>query len=332
MLIESFYLPVLLVGAYCLDHIIGDPHFFPHPVKIIGLAISRLESLFRKTGKGKVRETISGVLLSGIIVVSVLIIAGVIDWYFRIYATNVLRVIGFFIMLYLTNTTIATTELIKSGLSVIAAIKDHNLDLARNRLSMIVGRDVNNLNETEILKAVIETLSENVSDGVIAPLFFFSLGGMPLAFLYKAVNTLDSMVGYKNDKYHYLGWASARIDDIFNYIPARISSILIAIAAATLDFSPETAFISLRTVFREGRNHASPNSGYPEAAIAGALGVQLGGPATYGGLYVDKPYIGEKKTDDYLGASIKALGIIRLASFYGLVLSIGILILIRQMF
>jgi adenosylcobinamide-phosphate synthase len=167
---------------------------------------------------------------------------------------------------------------------------------------------------------VIETVSENLSDGVIAPLFYLAIGGLPLAIAYKAINTLDSMVGYKNEKYLSFGWAAARLDDVANFIPARLTGILIVLASFCyfLVRSPGGAFSTARDSFRvmrrDGRNHTSPNSGIPEAAMAGCLGVRLGGPSTYGGVLVQKPFIGDDRTGDYGIASERSIGIVLLAS------------------
>ena len=165
-----------------------------------------------------------------------------------------------------------------------------NLDGARNELSCLVGRDTSSLDEKGITRALLETVAENTSDGVIAPLFYLAIGGPPLAMAYKAINTLDSMVGYKNEKYLYFGRASARLDDIANYIPARITAILLAVAAFILRKDWRRAW---RITLRDSGNHPSPNSGYPEAAVAGALGRRLGGLSYYGGMPSNKPFIGD---------------------------------------
>jgi adenosylcobinamide-phosphate synthase len=202
---------------------------------------------------------------------------------------------------------------------------DKNLKGARIRLSHLVGRDTDTLEEKGLLKATIESLAENASDGIIAPLFYFAIGGLPLAITYKAINTMDSMVGYKNDKYKNFGWAAAKLDDIANYIPARITGMLISISAAIV--SPSLFTCSLKTMFRDGRKHPSPNSGMPEAAMAGALGVRLGGPSSYRGLVVEKPYIGEEIQDRknlYLEASKKAITITKITALLGLSIAIVI--------
>ena len=185
---------------------------------------------------------------------------------------------------------------------------------------MIVGRDTQNLDEKGVLRAVIETVSENLSDGVIAPLFYLAIGGLPLAIAYKAINTLDSMVGYKNEKYLSFGWAAAKLDDAANFIPARVTGLLVVLASYCyyLLRKPGSALSVARASFqvmkRDGRNHTSPNSGIPEAAMAGALGVRLGGPSTYGGVLVQKPFIGDAVSEDYRTASEQAVAIVVLAA------------------
>lgn len=316
---------VILFLAYFLDLIIGDPPRFPHPVRVIGRCINGLEGLLRKIVVFKDHEKLAGVFLTTIIVLSTFVLACVIEKWVLFGMKGIFRLAGILFLVYLTVTTLATKELIAAGWQVIEAVKEENLPLARKQLSMIVGRDVEVLDRKGILKAVIETLSENLSDGVIAPLFYLVIGGMPLGLTYKAINTLDSMVGYNNDKYRYFGWASARFDDLFNYIPARISGMLIVLSSGIFFRSRQKAKSSFMTMYHDGNHHSSPNSGYPEAAIAGALGVKLGGPLTYDGVLVDKLYIGTEETEDYLSASIDAIKIIKLASFLGFFISLGVL-------
>jgi adenosylcobinamide-phosphate synthase len=174
---------------------------------------------------------------------------------------------------------------------------------------------------------VVETLAENLSDGVIAPVFYYVIGGLPLAMAYKAINTLDSMVGYKNATYINFGWASARLDDIANYIPARLTGLLIVLSVFVAMLfkkgasARDAASRSFETMRRDGRNHTSPNSGVPEAAMAGALGIRMGGPSTYGGILVEKPYIGKNEREDYLAASEDAVRIAYVTSAFGVVIA-----------
>ena len=305
----------------------------------------------------EMEEKITGALL-------VLIIAGSTMILFSILSSALLNLtfhpvagyVGFAVFVYLVSTTIATRGLLQSARGVIRELLKGDAESSRLKLSMIVGRDTESLKEVGMLRATIETLAENTSDAIVAPLFYFVIGGLPLAMTYKAINTLDSMVGYKNKKYKYLGRASAKIDDIANYIPARITGILIVGAAyfinniryiisrGAVKFSnadkgirkfiskvltrleqkaEKPDFDSGRSAYaimiRDGRKHSSPNSGIPEAAMAGALGVRLGGPSRYGGVINKKPYIGEERgnTDNmYRKAAIEALTITKLTSFF----------------
>lgn len=322
--------PIVLVLAFMLDLAIGDPKWLPHPVRAIGFAIARTEAVLRRYLKTPKGERLGGVLFVIIIVTSTLGLTLLIQDVIVSIAKSghyLINILCLMVLVYLTSTTIAIRELISSARSVIEALKGKDIDSARKNLSMIVGRDTVNLSEKGILKATIETLSENLSDGIIAPLFYLSIGGLPLAMAYKAVNTLDSMVGYKNERYKNFGWASARLDDITNFIPARISGILIVMASLFVYRSLSTAHCSLRTMISDGRNHLSPNAGIPEAAIAGALGVRLGGPSTYNGILIQKPYIGREMTEDYLGVSEKTIDIIKVSSLIGLVIATIILYL-----
>lgn len=318
--------PAILALAFLLDFAMGDPRWLPHPVRIMGSAISKTEALLRKP---ELTDRFKGIILVSIVVSLSFCITWLIVYLLSLAGAHILALISYFLFVYLTSTTIALRELIDSAGTVIKSVKGKDIGTARGSLGMIVGRDTKDLKEEGILKAAIETLSENLSDGIIAPIFYLVVGGLPLAMTYKAVNTLDSMVGYKNEKYKNFGWAAARLDDIANYIPARISGILIVIAASLLGIrdwgsgigrktKPQLLttkpLLSLRTMFRDGRKHTSPNAGIPEAAMAGALGVRLGGPSAYGGSVVDKPYIGTDTAVDYLSASEKTITIVKVSS------------------
>ncbi len=323
--------PATLTFAYVIDLMIGDPKGLPHPVRIMGWAIIRIERFLRRMiqktedriQNTEFREKTAGVLL-------VIIIVGF--TYGLFYLINTLSTIHHslftaVLLIYLTSTTLATRELIESARLVIKALNADDIKVAREKLRCIVGRDTGALDRDGVLKATIESLAENASDGIIAPLFYLSIGGLPLAMAYKAINTLDSMVGYKTEKYKNFGWASAKLDDIANYIPARITGILIAISSFIVYHSLFTVHCSLKTMLHDGRNHPSPNSGVPEAAIAGALGIRLGGPMYYGGILVKKPYIGADKSEVrgqklILNASERALSIVMLTSLLGFGLAV----------
>ena len=312
--------PVILVLAFLLDLAIGDPRWLPHPVRIIGRAITRAENLLRKwEGRSLgIMERGKGILLVIIIVGAAFCAAWLAVHFLLSMDTSwFLLLASYLLLVYLTATAIAAREFIYSASLVIESVRDKDIGSAKKSLSMIVGRDTENLSEKGTLRAAIETLSENLSDGVVAPIFYLAVGGLPLALTYKAINTLDSMVGYKNDKYKNFGWAAARLDDIANYIPARITGILIAVSSGIASRSLSAVHYSLKTMFRDGGKHTSPNAGIPEAAMAGALGVRLGGPSTYGGIVVDKPYIGTDTAVDYLTASEKTITVVKITSLLG---------------
>jgi adenosylcobinamide-phosphate synthase len=322
---------IILTAAFCLDLTIGDPHGLPHPVRIIGKGISMMETVIRRFGRTKKRLKAGGIILAFSIVAAVFLLTVAINTLILqgLMAGGFFAVVGIIAAVVLTATTIAVRDLLDSAKKVIAAVKAGTTNEARLSLSMIVGRDTACLADKGILKATIETLAENLSDGIVAPLFYFAVGGLPLTMAYKAVNTLDSMVGYKNEKYIDLGWASARLDDIANYLPARIAGGLIVLSVGIYRLfsqtrsSLATAGKTFAVMLRDGKNHASPNSGIPEAAMAGGLGVMLGGPSTYGGILVEKPHIGEEVNTDYLVAAERTLVIILIASFLGLAISLA---------
>lgn len=321
----------IMIMAILLDIVMGDPRRFPHPVRIIGWGINIFERFARRIGKGNIYERCAGAVLA-------IVIAGT-TFFLSLYLQNLVlngssgpaRVAGIAFLVYLGSTTLASKELIRAGSGVIEAVSANDIVLARRRVSMIVGRDVDHLDMDGIMRATIETLSENLSDGVIAPLFYLAAGGIPCALTYKAINTLDSMVGYRNGRYRYFGWASARLDDIVNYIPARISGLLIAFASFILSGSASKARGAIKTMLIDGGKHSSPNSGYPEAAAAGALGVKLGGPYKHNGIQLNKPFIGTGGSSDYIKASYETLRTIRAASFMGFLLaSLSVFLWVRS--
>ena len=272
--------------GFLLDLIIGDPQNPIHPIRIIGSLCKATEKFFRKVLKKSLK--IAG-LLTWITVVLIVFLFN----YFLLkgaYAiNNVLGVILSSIMIYFC---ISTKALKVEGLKVVKYVIQDDIEGARKQLSYIVGRDTKNLDKEAILKAVVETVAENMSDGVIAPLFYVGIGGAPLAFLYKAVNTMDSMFGYKNEKYIEFGYFPAKLDDVFNYIPARLSGYFIFMASFSLGLDYKNSF---KIYKRDKNNHSSPNSAHPEAAVAGALNIQLGGANYYFGKLVEKPTIGDCK-------------------------------------
>ncbi len=316
--------PIVLTLAYALDLAVGDPRQIPHPVQIIGWAIEGMERFLRNIFKGDKWEKRAGIMLVAAIVCITFIASLIIERALLAHWSSTFsRYLTFIIYIYIVSTTLATRELIRSSGSVVDSLINKNIQDARAGLGLIVGRDTKSMDQKEISMATIETLAENASDGIIAPIFYFAIGGLPLAMTYKAVNTMDSMLGYKNDRYRHFGWAAARLDDIANYIPARITGLLIVIVGTILSAIKKQRLKgpgAFKTLLRDGRKHSSPNSGIPEAAMAGALGVRLGGPSTYEGVNIEKPYIGEEvQNRDYLNASKEALTITKFTSFLGLV-------------
>ena len=267
-----------------LDFIIGDPNNPFHPVRIIGALGIKLENITRRVFKNL---KISGfVTWLGVILITFLVNSLIVRLAFSI--SNIFGIIIEGILLYFC---ISFKGLKVEGLKVIKVLESGDIEGARKQLSYIVGRDTEALDEEGIIRAVIETVAENTSDGIIAPLLFGALGGAPLAMTYKAVNTCDSMFGYKNDKYIDFGLVSAKMDDLFNYIPARLTGYLVIFAAFILGLDYKNSY---RIYKRDRYNHTSPNSAHPESAVAGALGIRLGGANYYFGKIVEKPTIGDK--------------------------------------
>jgi adenosylcobinamide-phosphate synthase len=260
---------IVLVAGYLLDLLLGDPRWLPHPIRLFGNIIAKGEN---RLNKGNHR-LLKGALLSISLCVLTFTFFSILQHY--LYWLNIL-----FVFYGLAN-----RSLLQEGKAVFNALDNEGLEAGRKRLSWIVGRDTSNLNENQIRTAVFETLSENLSDGVIAPLFYYAIGGVPAMMTYKMINTLDSMIGYKKERYWLFGKFAARLDDVANYIPARLTALLMVVVSCSKR--------GLQFIFKYGHQHASPNSGYPEAALAGILNCRFGGPNTYDGQLVDKPYIGD---------------------------------------
>ncbi|MDR2455426.1 MAG: adenosylcobinamide-phosphate synthase CbiB [Deltaproteobacteria bacterium] len=281
---------LITAASFCLDWLIGDPQRWPHPVRLIGRLISLLEKLYRRLSAKAAFSPGAVRLFGALLALTVVIGTGLVSWALLSWAGRLSSVLWYLLCLYLVYAAICLKDLLNHANNVENALKDCDLEEARRALSWIVGRDTGALDEAAIRRAVIETLAENFSDGLVAPLFYLALGGPVLAWMYKAVNTLDSMVGYKNEMYLNLGRFSAKLDDAANYLPARLASLLLIAAARLSNQDWRKAFRLWRF---EGRLHSSPNSGQTEAAMAGALGVWLGGSSRYGGLVIDKPILGQ---------------------------------------
>lgn len=296
---------LIIITAYTADLLWGDPRWFPHPVKGIGWLITTLEPLFRKMIKW---EKIAGLLLTTVIVSGIWGITS----FMVSQAVCLNPSIGMLLSIILIYTSLSIKDLKVESMLVYAALKNSNLQAARKNLGLIVGRDTQNLQEKEIIKATLETIAENSVDGIISPLFFAFIGGAPLALSYKAVNTLDSMIGYQNKKYKKFGWAAAKLDDLVNFIPARLAIFLLSLASFAGGYKGHKAF---STACRDGHKNPSPNSGLPEATLAGALELRLGGPAIYKGKIIKKPYLGDNINPLSRAAIKKALLIVYIASF-----------------
>jgi len=276
----------ILAGGIILDLVIGDPDFIPHPVVIIGKMISFLEERLNNNSKTKMNEILRGSILTTIIV-----LVSYFSTFFilkMVYDLN--QFLGIIITVYLFSTTIAIKGLAEAGNGIYQALISGDLELARQKTAMIVGRDTENISKSDIIRATVETIAENTSDGIIAPLFFFFLGGVPMAMTYKAVNTMDSMLGHKNNKYLYFGRPSAKLDDLVNYIPARITAYIFWFIALLPNYDSKKAW---KIIKRDAQKHPSPNAGYPEAAAAGALSIRLGGINYYQGKKEFRAYLGD---------------------------------------
>ena len=277
----------ILIPAIILDLILGDPNFYPHPIVIIGKLISYLEKHLRDDSDKKELQRFKGIVL--VILTLVIVFISIYILSRIIFTFN--QYLGIIFHILILYSMIAIKGLYKAGIEIYRDLKNDKLNKARKHLDMIVGRDTETLNRQEIIRAVVETVAENTSDGIIAPIFYFLVGGPILAVIYKTINTMDSMLGYKNKKYKYFGWAAARLDDIANFIPARITAIFIIIAAFIYRKDYKRAY---NTVIKDAKKHDSPNAGFPEAAVAGALKIQLGGINKYFGEPSKKPLLGEK--------------------------------------
>ena len=276
-----------VVGGFVLDALFGDPAWLPHPVVFMGRAIARLEGFLRprlpKTPKG---EVLGGAIVAFCLPVGTLLFTGAVCR----GAARLHPLLGLAVQMFWCAQALAARGLVQESTNVYKELIKPDLPAARRAVSRIVGRDTAALTAEGVTKAAVETVAENASDGVIAPLFYMLLGGAPLALTYKAINTMDSMLGYKNERYLYFGRVPAKLDDAANYIPSRLAGLLWVAAAA---FTHNDAKGAWKIWRRDRRRHASPNSAQTESACAGALGVQLAGPAYYFGQYYPKLTIGD---------------------------------------
>lgn len=298
--------------AYLLDLVLGDPYWFPHPVRFIGKYITFIENRIYSLKNKRV--------YGGLLTFTVILTTGILSYHIAKASQ--------FLEIFFLYTTLATKSLGAEGIKVYKVLKSGDLKKAQKELSYLVSRDTGEMDEIQVVRSTMETIAENSVDGVIAPMFYAFLGSLmtiggislalPLAMGYKAVNTLDSMVGYKNDRYMDFGMVSAKVDDFFNFIPARLSGLLIIpIATFILGMGIKRP---LKVFFRDRKNHSSPNSGHSEAVFAGAIGVQFGGKTKYFGKYFEKPTIGDKLKEFQCDDIKKCYRIMFMTSFVGMIL------------
>ena len=283
----KYHLAAFFLG-FIMDLLFGDPYWLPHPIRLIGNLIAQAEKLFYKDRKRDYKKEYRGGCMT---VLTVLLVTGIVTFVLLFAAYRLHPLLGAGIEMIMTYQILAIKSLKDESMKVYDQLQHGTLENARHAVSMIVGRNTQNLTEEGITKAAVETVAENTSDGVIAPMLYTALGGPVLGFLYKAVNTMDSMIGYKNDRYLYFGRAAAKLDDAVNFIPARISACMMVAAAVFLKGADQNR--AWKIYRRDSRKHASPNSAQTESVCAGALGIQLAGDASYFGKIVKKPYIGD---------------------------------------
>ncbi len=274
--------------GFVLDLCLGDPPNWPHPVRWIGNTVNAVQKAVRKCCQAEAALKWGGFVLWIVVVGGTFLLVWVLLYVLNLWSFWA----GFIVQAIFTYSLLATKCLKDAAMDVYRVLTSGTLEEARTQLSYIVGRDTSSLNQEQIARAVVETVAENSVDGVIAPLFYLFIGGVPLAMAYKAVNTLDSMVGYQTEKYKAIGYFSAKLDDVFNWFPARLSWILLSMASVILHLNAKAAFV---IGWRDRYQHKSPNCAWSEATVAGALGIRLGGSNSYFGEQVDKPWIGDEQ-------------------------------------
>ncbi|MGD0442320.1 MAG: adenosylcobinamide-phosphate synthase CbiB [Edaphobacter sp.] len=307
--------PVLAI-AYLFDWAAGDPEWLPHPVRLIGKGIEKGEQLLRRPQQTPAVEFATGSALTlGLVATTYFGTARIIAWMYKRG-----QILGFVGETLLAWTCLASRSLHEESSVVVTALEAGDIVRARRHLARIVGRDTQNLDTQEISRAVIETVAESCSDGVIAPLFYMAIGGVPLAMAYKAINTLDSMIGHADKKYFYFGKTAARLDDVANLLPSRLTALGIAAASAVMHDANLAS--ALETWVRDGGKHKSPNAGQPESAISGALQVRLGGDNFYAGELVAAPLMGERFSRPSAQSAKQAIRIAAAVSLLGAVAAI----------
>ena len=284
---RSFEIILVLILGFILDVLLGDPPYLIHPVVIIGKLIGFLEKAIRELlPKTKAGERLGG----GIMTFLVIAISFILPWFILMVVKNINYLFKIVLEVFWCWQILAIKTMAVEAKGVFEPLEDNDIPRARKQVARIVGRDTDSLDEVGVIKAAVETVAESTSDGIVAPMLFMAIGGIPLGFLYKAVNTMDSMVGYKNERYRFFGTASARMDDLLNFIPARLTALLMIAGARVIKLDYGNAYAVWK---RDRKKHASPNSGNPESACAGALGIKLGGDAYYFGELYHKETLGD---------------------------------------
>lgn len=310
-----------LVLAAGLDLIMGDPRWLPHPVRAMGQVIAWCDDHVRRTSRSPIALRHAGVIIALGLPTGVYLLG---RW-MVVEAGAIAEWLGLVVTIGLASSTLAGRDLWDHVQAVKKLLQRGDIVGARQAVAMIVGRDTQELSESEVVRATVETVAESTADGVIAPLFYLMLGGPPLALAYKAVNTLDSMVGHRDERHIDFGWASARLDDVVNWIPARLAAVLLLLAACLVTLKLDRMVHGWHVLRRDGGNHPSPNSGRPEAAMAGALGVQLGGTNYYEGVANERPTLGDGRRALIVGDITIAAQLMAVASLLGVLIGAGML-------
>ncbi len=303
----------LAIFSYIADLVFGDPSWFPHPVRAMGRLINFFDKKLPRT-LNKNNDRLSGTFIA----VSVIMVSATFAYFIIKTAGSINVLLGNIAWIFIGYTTLATKDLTGHAVSIRNELAENNIVKARQKLSCIVGRDTHSLSTEKVVTATTESIAENTADGIIAPLFYLFIGGPVLAIIYKAINTLDSMIGHKDEKYIHFGWCAAKLDDFANFIPARITGFLIVVASLLSGKDTGNAF---HIMLRDGKKHSSPNSGISEAAMAGALGIKLGGPCSYQGKEHDYYFIGDAKKEITIHCISEAVKICIICSILMVVLS-----------
>ena len=314
-----------LAVACVLDAAVGDPRWFPHPVRWMGFLVNWCDRRVYQLLLSPAKQRMAGVLLAVALPTGAYAAGALLIW----LGSSVDPIWGSAVTVLLAWITLAARDLVDHVVSVQRALQSVSLTEARSAVAKIVGRDTEEMTESDIVRATVETIAESTADGIIAPLFYLVLGGVPLALAYKAVSTLDSMIGHLDDRYRWFGWASARLDDVANFLSARITALLLVLSAGIVSRSWPTMQRAWQILLRDGGQHPSPNSGHPEAAMAGALGVRLGGINRYDGMSIERPCLGDPDqplTRAHIG---RALKLMLWTSFLGALLGIGWLVMVQ---